>query len=72
METAAITAQDIDQLLAAYSEGRMDRRELEQATGLWFGEILSELARCRLALPRVDTRVHFNEAQQGLFQRVFG
>lgn len=72
METATITKLDIDQLLAAYSAGRMDRRELERATGLWFGEILSELARCRLPLPRIDTRVHFNEAQLRLFQQVFG
>jgi hypothetical protein len=72
METATIKALDIDQLLAAYSDGRMSRRELEQATGLWFGEILSELARCRLPLPRVDTRVHFNQEQRRLFQQVFG
>jgi hypothetical protein len=72
METAVTTTRDLDQLLAAYSEGRTSRRELEQATGLWFGEILSELARCRLPLPRVDTRVHFNEAQHQLFRRVFG
>ena len=72
METVAITAQNIDQFLAEYSEGRIGRRELEQATGLWFGEILSELARCHLALPRVDTRVHFNDAQRRLFQQVFG
>jgi hypothetical protein len=25
-----------------------------------------------LPLPRVDTRVHFNEAQHQLFRRVFG
>jgi hypothetical protein len=72
METAATTAADLDQLLAAYSAGRISRRELEQTTGLWLGEILSELARCRLPLPRVDTRVHFNDAQRRLFQQVFG
>lgn len=72
METATITVLDIDQLLAAYSDGRMSRRELEQATGLWFGEILSELARRRLPLPRVDTRAHFNQEQLRLFQQVFG
>ncbi|MFS2003917.1 hypothetical protein ACEN9F_09860 [Duganella sp. CT11-25] len=48
METAVTTTRDLDQLLAAYSEGRTSRREPEQATGLWFGEILSELARCAL------------------------
>jgi hypothetical protein len=62
----------LDQVLAAYSQGKMSRKELERATGLWFGEILVELARCRLPLPRVDTRVHFNEAQHLLYRRVFG
>jgi hypothetical protein len=63
---------ELDAMLKAYSEGRMSRRELEQATGLWFGEILSEMALRSLPLPRVDTRVHFNEAQQRLFEQVFG
>ncbi|MHA4867057.1 hypothetical protein ACXZ1M_05105 [Duganella sp. PWIR1] len=63
---------ELDAMLTAYSEGRMSRRELEQATGLWFGEILSEMALRSLPLPRVDTRMHFNEAQQRLFEQVFG
>ncbi|MTV37940.1 hypothetical protein [Duganella radicis] len=62
----------LDALLAAYSAGNTSRRELERATGLWFGEILSEMAFRHLPLPRVDTRVHFNEAQRRLFERVFG
>jgi hypothetical protein len=45
METAAATAADLDQLMADYSTGRISRRELGQTSGLWFGEILSELAR---------------------------
>jgi hypothetical protein len=71
-DTVAVAEATLDQLLAAYSQGRMSRRELERATGLWFGEILAELARYRLPLPRVDTRAHFNEAQHLLYQRVFG
>lgn len=61
----------LDQMLIAYSSGKRSRRELEQATGLWFGDILSELARLGLPLPRVDTRAHFNEAQRQLFTKVF-
>ncbi|NVM77870.1 hypothetical protein FHW83_003693 [Duganella sp. SG902] len=63
---------ELDALLAAYSTGKVSRRELERATGLWFGEILAEMAARRLPLPRVDTRVHFNDAQRRLFERVFG
>ena len=62
----------LDSQLEDYSAGRMSRRELERATGLWFGEILAEMAIRHLPLPRVDTRVHFNEAQQRLFKQVFG
>ncbi len=72
MKTDNAVGQELEQLLRAYSEGKSGRRELEQATGLWFGEILAELARRRLPLPRVDTRMHFNEAQRRLYEQVFG
>jgi hypothetical protein len=64
--------EDLDRLLAAYSQGELSRKMLEQATGLWFGEILAELARRGLALPRVDSSVRFNQAQQRLYEQVFG
>ncbi|OFA04807.1 hypothetical protein [Duganella sp. HH101] len=75
METAVAAdtaSQQLNQLLAAYSEGRISRRELEQSSGLWFGEILAALAERGLPLPRVDTRVHFSAAQRHLFTQVFG
>jgi len=65
-------AASLDQLLEAYSQGRLSRKELEQATGLWFGEILSAMRARSLPLPRVDSRIHFSEAQQRLFEQVFG
>jgi len=75
METAVVADSanaQLQQLLAAYSEGKLERRELEQSTGLCFGEILNRLARSGLPLPRVDTQAHFNQAQRDLFERVFG
>ena len=72
METIASATTTLDDLLAAYSTGRLGRRELEQTTGLWFGEILTEMACRHLPLPRVDTSVEFNPAQQRLFNQVFG
>jgi hypothetical protein len=72
VETDIVVGQELDQLLRAYSEGKAGRRELELATGLWFGEILAELARRGLPLPRIDTRAHFNAAQQRLYEQVFG
>lgn len=62
---------ELDKLLAEYSAGSLTRRELEAATGLWFGEILNELAKRELALPKVDTRPMYNQAQTALFNRIF-
>ena len=62
----------LDTLLAQYSAGAISRRELEQASSLWFGDILAELGRRGLPLPRVDSSVHFNAVQLALYERVFG
>ena len=72
MEKIVTAALDLDVLMAAYSAGRMGRREIEQASGLWFGQILQEMAHRHLPLPRVDARQHYNLTQQRLFERVFG
>jgi hypothetical protein len=63
---------ELEPLLAQYSLGALSRNELERASGLWFGDILAALARRGLPLPRVDSSVHFNPAQQALYERVFG
>ena len=63
---------DLDRLLAEYSCGSLLRTDLERATGLWFGEILTEMAKRGLALPKVDSRIHYNEAQMALFNNIFG
>lgn len=47
----------LDKLLMAYSSGKIDRRTLEEKTGLWFGEILEELGKRGLQLPRVPKNV---------------
>lgn len=72
MEDLAVTAAGMEQMLTAYSAGRISRRALEKATGWWFGDILTELEQRGLPLPRVDTRVRFNQAQLRLFEQVFG
>ena len=77
-DTATPVAADVaavsrlDQLLLKYSKGQLGRKELEQASGLWFGEILAELGRRGWPLPRVDSTVHFNAAQRELYRQVFG
>lgn len=46
----------LDMLLARYASGTMTSRELAGATGLAFGEILVELGKRNLALPRVSAQ----------------
>jgi hypothetical protein len=45
-----------DLLLARYAGGTMNWRELSCATGRAFGEVLVELGRRNLALPRVSPK----------------
>ncbi|MFA9217302.1 MAG: hypothetical protein ACEQSK_09375 [Sphingomonadaceae bacterium] len=72
MDAAAAGTPPLDTLLAQYSAGVIDRRALEQASGLWFGDILTALAERGLRLPRVDSGIHYTPAQQRLFDQVFG
>ena len=61
----------LDKILAEYSTGVVSRKKLEEATGLWFGEILAEMAKRGLALPKVNTAQKFNEKQAALFNQIF-
>lgn len=57
----------LDMLLARYASGTMTWRELAGATGLAFGEILVELGKRNLALPRVSAQR--TPAQDSLLER---
>ncbi|WP_198161345.1 hypothetical protein [Variovorax sp. WDL1] len=57
----------LDLLLAQYAGGTMTSRELSCATGLAFGEILVELGKRNLALPRVSAER--TPAQDSLLER---
>lgn len=70
-EDRTLTAQKLNEVLEAYSAGTMTRRNVEEATGLWFSDLLSELGRRNLPLPRVDSTVHLNENQRTLFNTIF-
>jgi hypothetical protein len=61
----------IDELMKAYSSGAITHRELEAQTGLWFGDVLGELGKRGLPLPRVDSTVHYNEKQMAVYKSVF-
>ena len=57
----------LDLLLAQYAGGTLTSRELSHATGLAFGEILVELGKRNLPLPRVCAER--TPAQDSLLER---
>jgi len=61
----------LNKVLSEYSNGDVSRRQIEEVTGLWFGEILSEMAKRKLSLPRVNSAIKFNANQSALFERIF-
>ena len=66
-----LNVEQLDELLNSYASGKITRRNVEEASGLWFSDILEELGRRGLELPRVDTRVHLNDKQLALFNAIF-
>ena len=67
---SAVTTATLDKLIELYAAGSMTGAELESTTGLAFGEVLVELGKRGLALPRVspDRRPD----QDALFERAVG
>ena len=63
---------DIEKALAVYSAGELPRTELGELTGLWFGEILLELAKRNLPLPRFSSFANYTTEQKALYDKIFG
>jgi len=63
---------DKDDPIVAYAAGAITHFELEDKTGLWFGDVLIELGKRGLQLPRFDTTAHYNEKQKALYNSIFG
>lgn len=61
-----------DKLFSSYSSGEINRRQLEDQTGLTFGEILHELAIRKLKLPRVNSIKLMNKKQKTYYEEIFG
>ena len=70
-ENHSLTQEQLDEILNSYTSGKIARRSVEEATGLWFSDILEELGRRGLHLPKVDTRVHLNDKQLALYNTIF-
>lgn len=66
-----LTGKKLDKILNDYSLGNVTHRDLEELTGLWFSDILAELEYRELSLPKVDSKVHFNEKQLSLYNSIF-
>ena len=70
-EDHPMSAEQLDVILNSYASGNITRRNVEDATGLWFSDILEELGKRGLHLPKVDTRIHYNGKQLALFNTIF-
>ena len=70
-EVHPLNIEQLDELLKSYASGKITRRNVQEASGLWFSDILEELGRRGLVLPKVDTRVHLNDKQLALFNTIF-
>lgn len=66
-----LTVEQLNDLLNSYASGKIARHNVEEATGLWFSDILAELGRRGLQLPKVDTRAHLNDKQLVLYNTIF-
>jgi hypothetical protein len=62
---------DFDEALSAYSAGIMSRSELEKLTGLWFGNVLLELAKRELPLPRYAPSIRYTPEQKQMYEKLF-
>jgi prevent-host-death family protein len=60
------------ELLTRYSQGVLNRRDLQEQTGLSFGEVLQGLGELELSLPRVKTAHRYSAKQRSLHEKVFG
>ncbi len=70
-ENVTLSEDQLDDILRSYAAGKIARRDVEQATGLWFSDILLQLGRRGLPLPTFDTRVHLNERQRAWYDTLF-
>ena len=70
-EDHPLNVEQLNELLNSYASGKITRRNVEEASELWFSDILEELGRRGLVLPKVDTRVHLNDKQHALFNTIF-
>lgn len=70
-EDHSLTKEQLDEIINSYASGKMTRRNVEEATGLWFSDILEELGRRGLQLPKVDTKIHLNDKQLALYSIIF-
>ncbi len=70
-EDHSLTKEQLDEIINYYASGKISRQNVEEATGFWFSDILDELGRRSLQLPKVDTRVHLNDKQLALYNAIF-
>jgi len=66
-----LSDQAIDELLGMFSKGLVERRDVQDETGMFFGDILTRMRRLGLTLPIVRTFERFNSQQRALYEEIF-
>jgi hypothetical protein len=62
---------EINDLLSKFADGLVDRDDVQDKTGLSWGEILLKMRECGLTLPIVRTYDRYNDAQKVAYNEVF-
>lgn len=70
-DKASISEAEIYSFLKMYADGLMDRRDVQDETGLAFDEILQQMRKSELTLPVVRTYNRYNEEQKALYEAIF-
>lgn len=72
MNTSLATSTPLDEALTEYSAGKISRHELESRTGLWFGDVLLEMAKRNLQLPRFNPFERYSPQQKAIYAQLLG
>ena len=68
---AARTEKAVHDLLSKFADGLIDRHEVQDRTGLSWGEVLLAIGKQGLTLPIVRTYDRYNEAQKAAYKEFF-
>lgn len=62
----------LDKVFADFANGLITRDQIAEQTGIsWFGDVLEELGKRGLSLPRTDCSIYYNDKQKAIYDEIF-